>query len=237
MDGERLLIPDGYELTKSRTPRPAPLTHRDRAKLPFSPEEWSLIDTHSRTMGWEIRGSRTGGRSGWIAPGFPWFVCAFLRGSCAHISVLPRLNSSDVYDDPETGWLRVRWSRPKESIQKLVPPPLLPRDQYETWVRDFLDMEKPTTEQAYSHMFAALAVHIEQQTRTIGDQGQSLPGRLIHINGLRFRHSGMIRWLHEYQVSRRAVCSWAGTTERTLNFYDNPPDADVALSLAARGIR
>ena len=130
---------------------------------------------------------------------------------------------------------RVRWPRPKDVTQILVDPPLLPRASFEPWVRAYLDKPKPHTEQAYSHLFLELSKRIERDTRTIAEGQVIAPGRMVKINGLRFRHSGFVRWLHEFGVPRRTVCVWGGTTERTLNFYDNPPDADIAEMLRAKG--
>jgi hypothetical protein len=238
MDGQmevnRVTIPVGYKLVEDKPKRPAPKSNRGVSKLPFSPEEWALIDEHSQTMPWEIRGSRRGGQRGEFNPMFVWELCHFLRGTAAHISMVYLVGPGDVYE--EHGFLRIRWPRPKDSVHKLVDPPFLKREEFESWVREFLGETKPKSEQAYSHLFRSLADHIERETRVISRDGSVAPGRRVKINGLRFRHTAFVRWLHDFGIPRRTVCVWGGTTERTLNYYDNPPDADISEMLAAKGL-
>lgn len=234
MEANQVVIPIGYELVKTHIPRPKPKTTRGVAKLPFSPEEWALIDEHSKTMPWEIRGSRRGGERGETEPSYVWELVHFMRGVGPHVSMLPLISPNDVYE--EHGFLRIRWPRPKDSVHKLVDPPFLKRSDFEGWVLNFLAMPRPKTEQAYSHLFRELSDHIERQTRVAGPGGTFLPGRRVKINGLRFRHTCFVRWLHDFGIPRRTVCVWGGTTERTLNYYDNPPDSDIAHMLAAKGL-
>ncbi len=223
METIRPVIPEGYELTKVHKRRPRPKVDRGVAKLPFAGEEWSLIEKYAPTFEWESRGARRGGERGELQPGFTWDLCLVLRGGAGHISTVGILTSDSVFEDGK--FLRLRWVRPKESRQKLVWPPLLPRSDFDPWVRRFLDLPKPKTEQAYSHLFRSLSDHIEKES-----------GRRVKINGLRFRHTGFVRWLHEFNIPRRTVCVWGGTTERTLSFYDNPPDSDIAEMLEGKGL-
>ena len=224
-----LRIPDGYELVKSHRPRRKPETSRGRAKVPFTSHEWDLIAryaprfTYSR-LGADAygKGAKSDPNAATVDPTFAWRTCLFLRGSSIHISLLHTLRSSDVYE--ENRMLRVRWPRAK--TEALQAPALMPRADFDEWVRGYLDAPKPANEQAYTHMFEQLEAFIA------GESGERL-----QINSLRFRHTAFVRWLEPpYRFPPKTVCQWGRTTLRTLTLYWNPEESELAARLNASGV-
>jgi hypothetical protein len=236
-------VPEGYRLVENKPPRPPPKTRRGRSKVPFSRHEWALIAQYAPRFVYGRQAASAYGPGGQSNPNdvipdptFAWQVCRFLRGSSIHISLLHTLRSSDVYDD-ESGLLRVRWPRAK--TEALQSPGLVPRAEFDGWVRPFLDFPKPATEQAYSHMFDRLSDFIEHETRHPRPDGSGAydPGERIKINGLRFRHTAIVRWLEPpFRFPPTTVCKWARTTMRTLTLYWNQGDPELANRLKDEGL-
>lgn len=241
---EPLRVPEGYELRKVPTPRPKPLTHRGRSKVPFTRFEWGLIEHWAPKFVYSMLGASAYGigargdpNAAFEDPTFAWRTCLFLRASTIHISLLHELRSSDVYED-DSALLRVRWPRAK--TQALQAPALLPRAHFDEWVRDYLDTPKPATRQAYDHMLGALSDFIEVSTRKPrpnGKPGEFDPGDRVKLNPLRFRHTGLVRWLDPpYRFPPRLVCQWGRTTLRTLTMYWNPEEPEIAARLKESGV-
>lgn len=239
-----LRVPDGYELRRVPTPRPKPKTRRGRAKVPYSRHEWELIARWAPRFTYSRLGAEAYGEGAHSDPNrtfedatFAWYTCAFMRGSSIHVSLVPRLNASDVYED-DHGLLRVRWPRAK--TEHLQAPALLPREEFEPWVREYLDRPKPASDQAYAYLFDRLSDFIEQSTRTPregGKPGEFEPGERIKLNALRFRHTALVRWLEPpFRFPPATVCQWGRTTLRTLVRYWNPEEPELAARLKASGL-
>lgn len=236
-------VPSGYKLVEDKPKRPPPLTHREDAVKPFNSYEWSLISTYAPRLVWNLRSSVQRDVSGHWVPGFEvapdptfvWDTCLVLYGTAAHISALPKIRATDVwFDDKDSKWWRVNITRtkPNSASMRMVSPPI--PDDFSPWIRAYFAKPKPRLGWSYNHMFNALSDLIERSTRKT-TEGRDEPGIRLHINALRFRHAGAVRFKLHYNVTDEMAAKWAGCTVRTLQRYARAPDAEVLAAIRSRG--
>jgi hypothetical protein len=205
---------------------------RTEAKKRFNDSELSLIYRFAPRMIHSLRVSARASDGSYL-PGFettpvPEFVSQTIEvlvTTACHISSLPELKPAAISDGAEHGFpgrLILDWVRPKNKAIVHVPLP----ESLEPWIRSYLALEKPKTEVAYFQIFRRLSDIIFEET-----------GTRIHINPLRFRHTGIFGLKHTYNLTDRETAVMAGTTIRTVQIYASEDSDRVIERIFARGYK
>jgi hypothetical protein len=217
------------EVSESAAPVPVPKRKRvtrDEAKRPFNETELRLVLEYSRKMVWNRRVDAFDG-GGNYAPGFetfpdPRFVgdtSEALLATAIHVCYLARLTPAHV-SVGSAGHATVDWLRPKTTQHVFTPIP----DDMVDWLRGYLSLPKPRTEPAYLKMFGRLGSKIEVAE-----------GLRVHINPLRFRHTGIVLLKHRFNLTDQETATMAGTTVQTVQRYATEDATRVLERVFAQG--
>ena len=206
---------------------------RYEAKRPFNETELELVLRHSTGLTWNRRIETGFGTD--YEPGFETvpdntFVgrtCEVLLATAIHIRHLAKLTPASVSTFQRGRFLgsshTIDWLRPKPQakhrwVHTPVPDDMLP------WVRDYLAIPKPRTEPAYLYLFRRLASRIEDEERLS-----------IHINPLRFRHTGIVMVKHRFNLTDLETAELAGTTVATVQRYASEDGSRTLERIFSRG--
>jgi hypothetical protein len=240
--GSRIELPGGYNLVRDRPHRPKVTFHREGAVAPFNTAEWRLVTAWAPHFTWNRRMEVQQAPDGSYKPGFAfhpdplfiWQTCVGLYVTAAHISAFVKLRPGQVslsHDSEGREVWRLSWIRPKNQNHVDVP---IPKD-VAGWLPEYLRKPRPRLGYTYNFMFSKLSDFIYQKTIRV-ENGERIDGIRIHINCLRFRHSGIVRFKYFYRETDDVVAKWAGCSTETLRHYCNSEPAETTSRLNDQGL-
>ncbi|MDE1879507.1 MAG: hypothetical protein KGI89_03065 [Euryarchaeota archaeon] len=198
-----------------KTPRrKKPVHPRTVAKEALTESEQQLVIAAADEMSWERRATEDG-YGGFDVPKDPTFVGRTIRVlmfSMVHVSLLPyltRANLLRVQGGRLDGLLLLQWHRTKPTagghrrlMMAVVP------TEYEPWIAAYLDLPKPKSSGSYRYLLTQLEEHI-WATRKVR----------IHLNPLRFRHTGGHRYRDQLNLNQEELANVLGVSKGTATYY------------------